>query len=255
MIQHNMFQYGDNPINRRRKQTNLVGDNLLFSNLNTPSFNQSASAFSLVELSIVLIIIGLLISAVIGGRALIDEAKIITIRNEFEEIKFALSQYENTGRSFIDIHNYLCKTSIWEEMKDLGYIDKSRYIRQGWGTFKSKIKGKTNHYNLWSNRQCWSPNTWSRTAKTYVHYGVMGEGTTDEKLLDPKFCKKLVQKFRSYYGGDIGADMEDRNASKNSKYIFSCWCGNNAGLYGDECQYAMNDKSYGAFLEIVIIDF
>ena len=44
-------------------------------------------AFSLIELSIVLIIIGLLVSGIIGGQSLIDSAKLRNVINQFQDIE------------------------------------------------------------------------------------------------------------------------------------------------------------------------
>ena len=57
-------------------------------------------AFSLIELSIVLIIIGLLIAGIIGGQSLIESAKIRSLINDFR-------YYEQSLYSFKLIKNRL----------------------------------------------------------------------------------------------------------------------------------------------------
>ena len=64
-------------------------------------------AFSLIELSIVLIIIGLLVAGVTGGASLIDSAKVRSLINEFTSYKQALYAFKaEKGRLPGDIHNY-----------------------------------------------------------------------------------------------------------------------------------------------------
>jgi len=55
--------------------------------------SQKFLAFSLVELSIVLIIIGLLVTGVSAGSSLINQAKLRTIVNEAEKYKINLNEY------------------------------------------------------------------------------------------------------------------------------------------------------------------
>ena len=60
----------------------------------------SNKAFSLIELSIVLIIIGLLVAGITGGKSLIESARIRTLINEFR-------YYEQSLYSFKIIKNRL----------------------------------------------------------------------------------------------------------------------------------------------------
>ena len=51
-------------------------------------------AFSLIELSIVLIIIGLLIAGIIGGKSLIESAKIRNVINEFNNLEKSIYAFK-----------------------------------------------------------------------------------------------------------------------------------------------------------------
>jgi len=51
--------------------------------------------FSLVEISIVLVIISLVIAGVIGGRSLIDNSKLQQVISDVNNFKIAVQQYEN----------------------------------------------------------------------------------------------------------------------------------------------------------------
>ena len=64
------------------------------SNSNNNNNNNNNKAFSLIELSIVLIIIGLLVAGIIGGQSLVESAK---IRNYLTEMK----QYQVAVNAFI----------------------------------------------------------------------------------------------------------------------------------------------------------
>ncbi len=57
-------------------------------------------AFSLIELSIVLVIMGVLMGAVFKGQDLLDVAKIRSVVNDFQHIKIAISTYRDTYGSY-----------------------------------------------------------------------------------------------------------------------------------------------------------
>ena len=56
--------------------------------------NNNNKAFSLIELSIVLIIIGLLIAGIIGGKSLIESAKIRNVINEFNNLEKSIYAFK-----------------------------------------------------------------------------------------------------------------------------------------------------------------
>ncbi len=63
------------------------------NNSNSNNNNNNNKAFSLIELSIVLIIIGLLVAGITGGQSLIESAKIRAIINEFRGYRYAVNTF------------------------------------------------------------------------------------------------------------------------------------------------------------------
>lgn len=61
------------------------------------------SGFSLVELSLVLIIVALIISAVVSGKSLVTNSKLTMLHSEMQTLKIALGNYinDNQKSSFI----------------------------------------------------------------------------------------------------------------------------------------------------------
>ena len=57
-------------------------------------FNKSAKGFTLIELSIVLVIIGLIVGSIVGGQSLIKSAKQGAIVSEINSIKVAIKAFE-----------------------------------------------------------------------------------------------------------------------------------------------------------------
>ncbi len=247
-----MLQHHNNLNNQIREgEENLSRNNkhLLFNSLYSCYFNQFKSAFSLVELSIVLIIIGLLIGAVISGKALIDQAKIITIRNEFEEIKNAVSLYIH-DRGIPTDENIMY--NFPEELAKYGYIEKSKLFTTDTGgstlgSIKSKIKGRTNAYNLWANLYL-TPDVLEfyyayldDTVKNFSDSTLFTHGFT----LTAKFCKKLVTKLRNYYGVNKDMKIGIPETIGKDKYTFTCYC-----LDDENCE---NDDSITTFYGYILL--
>ena len=68
--------------------------------------NSKSLAFSLIELSIVLIIIGLLVAGITGGKSLVKSAKLRAFMNELSSYKQAVSSfYEAKGRLPGELNN------------------------------------------------------------------------------------------------------------------------------------------------------
>lgn len=53
------------------------------------------SAFSLLELSVVLVIVGVLISGVLKGKSILDNTKIQSIATDFQKFKIMIDQYKD----------------------------------------------------------------------------------------------------------------------------------------------------------------
>ncbi len=103
------------------------------------SIKNKKSGFSLIELSIVLIIIGLLVAGITGGQSLIESAKIRAFINELNSYKTAINTfYLARGRLPSDKYNkgcfgygenadnFICGSSLeqsFEELYDEGILD------------------------------------------------------------------------------------------------------------------------------------
>lgn len=58
--------------------------------------SRRVSAFSLIELSVVLVIIGVLMGAIFKGQDLLDIAKVRSVVHDFQHIKVAIHNYQDT---------------------------------------------------------------------------------------------------------------------------------------------------------------
>jgi len=56
--------------------------------------NKNSSGFTLVELSIVIVIIGLIVAGVVGGQTLVEQAKIRQVIGQMNKIKLAVNAYK-----------------------------------------------------------------------------------------------------------------------------------------------------------------
>ena len=76
------------------------------NNNNNNNNNRNNKAFSLIELSIVLIIIGLLVAGITGGKSLIESAKIRNYLTEMKQYQVAVNAFIiNKGRLPGDLNN------------------------------------------------------------------------------------------------------------------------------------------------------
>jgi prepilin-type N-terminal cleavage/methylation domain-containing protein len=65
-------------------------------NLRTGLFQKSVPAFSLIEMSIVLVVIGIIAGAVFKGQELLESAKIRSIAQDFQHYSLSVSMYQET---------------------------------------------------------------------------------------------------------------------------------------------------------------
>ena len=93
-------------ISSNYKNNNSLSLSYISKNIKTLNF----FAFSLIELSIVLIIIGLLVAGITGGQSLIKSAKIRAFMNELNGYKQAVSSF------------YVAKDRLPGDLNNLGTI-------------------------------------------------------------------------------------------------------------------------------------
>ena len=85
--------------------------------------------FSLIELSIVLIILGLLVAGVTGGASLIKSAKIRSVCNDYLNYKNAYNAYytEFGERAGTQSNGTFDTGSVFGQLIDKGIIDRTNY--------------------------------------------------------------------------------------------------------------------------------
>ena len=111
-------------------------------------------AFSLVELSIVLVILGLLVGSVLAGQSLIRAAELRSVATEY-------NKYVTASRTFRDRYFGLPGVLIWKQLANAGLIEGTysgttatnggysglttnmSTIQPGWNTPKSKLPSAT----------------------------------------------------------------------------------------------------------------
>jgi prepilin-type N-terminal cleavage/methylation domain-containing protein len=112
-------------INNNKNYTN----NSKYNYYNSSNYNNyNNNAFSLIELSIVLIIMGLLVAGVTGGASLIKSAQLRSVITEYQTYKVAYNTYygmyskvpgDSEGNGEIGSSQL-----AWEDLKGDGLIDK-----------------------------------------------------------------------------------------------------------------------------------
>ena len=121
-------------------------------------FKNVKSGFSLVELSLVLIIVALIISAVISGKSLITNSKLTVLNSEMQTLKIALGNYINdegiTDYTSSD-NDSDTKISLYKLMNK-GYLEKDTVLSKSGSVstatdaddvYKSKVNGGGWIYN------------------------------------------------------------------------------------------------------------
>ena len=109
------------------------------------------SGFSLVELSLVLIIVALIISAVVSGKSLVQNSKLTLLHSEMQTLKIALGNYinDNQKSSFIagtDINLY--------DLMNEGYLEDKTVTKFGGSEIKSSATSgiKNNKSNIFKSK-------------------------------------------------------------------------------------------------------
>lgn len=145
--------------------------------------------FSLVELSIVLIIVALLVSGVVGGRSLINNSKINLINSEYTTLKIAI-------RSYIDNNNlreYAADKINFKTLIDNGYVDdNSNFVAVTASTVVSKEKegypSKINGANWYYS--------YDATGGNYI-LTLASSSNNTKGILEEKLCNQFAGRFGS----------------------------------------------------------
>ncbi len=89
---------------------------------------QSQKGFTLVEIAIVLVIVGLLLGGVLKGQELIANAKIKQFTTEMEEVVAAAYAYQDRMGRFpgrLGQHIDIDMSAFWQDLEREGFISKS----------------------------------------------------------------------------------------------------------------------------------
>ncbi|GHS95182.1 hypothetical protein AGMMS49949_09400 [Alphaproteobacteria bacterium] len=79
-----------------------------------PLLKKMVPGFSLIEISIVLVIVGILMGSVFKGKNLLDQAKVNATVTEFLQIQAAVSSYGKEAELFASPEN------IWKKLAEVG---------------------------------------------------------------------------------------------------------------------------------------
>ena len=178
--------------------------------------NNKILGFSLIELSIVLIIIGLLVAGITSGQSLIESAKSRAVMNEARGYMQAVNTYfaakgrlpgdpENTGKMGRDSGN-----NIPESDYDIIYDDNASWFdlnREGivdWDKDKDGFYGKESKYLKKTNFNFLFPNTFIEFSRN-SHLSIFKD----------KNVMTLTKKYDSYISFRIAANIEEKMDNKS----------------------------------------
>ena len=195
--------------------------------------------FSLIELSIVLIIMGLLIAGVTGGSSLIKSAQLRSVITESQQFKTAYNAYYTANGEVPSINTSLIESSdeSWGILKDANILDQ-KYEN---GRIKSKFKtanwylhqGLTNPYGAGINTLV--------LAGVYATSG--STGTTDLKSSDT-IENILKPALLGEDAKSIEKKMDDGETGKSGSGSLATFTGLIAGIGGKNetetttCEYS-----------------
>ncbi|UCG19279.1 MAG: prepilin-type N-terminal cleavage/methylation domain-containing protein, partial [Thiotrichales bacterium] len=86
--------------------------------------------FTLVEMAIVLVIIGLLLGGVLKGQELIDNSKIKSIASDTSMMQAAINGYQDRFRAIPGDENVILNWETQSEINNLGFIIEKSTIKE-----------------------------------------------------------------------------------------------------------------------------
>ena len=150
-------------------------------------FRNVKSGFSLVELSLVLIIVALIISAVISGKSLITNSKLTVLNSEMQTLKIALGNYINDE----GITDY-SEEKIFFNLMDKGYLEGKSITTYAGAT--STVGAKTDIFKSKVNGGAWQYA--AVAADPQINFGkVAATDGAMTALLDETVANNFVKKY------------------------------------------------------------
>ena len=167
------------------------------------------SGFSLVELSLVLIIVALIISAVVSGKSLVQNSKLTLLHSEMQTLKIALGNYINDNQ----LGSFLAGTDVnLYDLMNEGYLEDGTVTTYNGSEITSDKAKKTS--DIFKSK--YSGGVWRYAGtKDYVivKFGKLkkeDDGSVKggiEQLLDTKMVKIFKNKYEK--AGSI--EIENKN--------------------------------------------
>lgn len=103
--------------------------------------SRKLEGYSLIEISIVLLIIGIITSAMLKGKDLIDSAKLDSVVNDVRSLQLAYTQYVQTFAEKPD-------NDLFKKLNDAGLIDSESFKKPKIGGEYKIIKQENNNVTL-----------------------------------------------------------------------------------------------------------
>ena len=153
------------------------------------------SGFSLVELSLVLIIVALIISAVVSGKSLVQNSKLTLLHSEMQTLKIALGNYINDNQ----IGSFEAGTNITlYNLMEQGYLEEGT-VYNTTGTAVSVAANKDDVFKSKYSGGIWRYiGTKDDVIVKFGKFKKTTDGTVDgkmERLLDTKMARLFVNKY------------------------------------------------------------
>jgi prepilin-type N-terminal cleavage/methylation domain-containing protein len=195
--------------------------------------DENTKGFTLIELSIVLVIIGLIVGGVLVGQDLIKAAKIRSQINQFNEYEIAYSTFQLK-------YNCIAGDCI-NATQFFGYTTNNG---DGNGLIDTDIKTSYDYSATWSG----STEIWF----AFQHLGLSGMlsfisfspssptiGTGIPKLKLNENSSFFFGASYNFYGGTTARNPSINNYKKGNNIIWFTYCnklaGNNIGVFDDDC--------------------
>ena len=169
------------------------------------------SGFSLVELSLVLIIVALIISAVVSGKSLVTNSKLTMLHSEMQTLKIALGNYINDNQK----SSFLAGTDInlYDLMND-GYLEDKTVVKFNGSEIKSSdgssVKNKTS--NIFKSK--YSGGVWQYAGDANDVIVKFGKVKKDDGTMEALMTNLMAKNFQTKYQKSGSIMMKDKTGTQ-----------------------------------------